>query len=226
MLKELLKEFNLTNNQLTKLNKMREICLSFNQHTNLTSIKDEKEFNIKHILDSLSILKFHNLDGKKILDVGSGGGFPGLVLAIVLEKSNIVMLDSNNKKIKYIQFAIEELSLKNATTIYARVEEANIRESFDIVVSRAVAPMNILLEILSFASKIGGKIILLKGNNLDKEMPSDWKKISDLGISFDVNKSFILENNIERKIISFCKTKETNKNYPRSFSIIKSNPIY
>ena len=135
MLKELLKDYNISEEKIAKLNELREFCLEYNKHTNLTSITDEHEFNVKHTLDSVSILKYHELDNKKILDVGSGGGFPGLVLAILLDDSNITMLDSNNKKTKYIDEAIAHLGLTNASTINARIEEANLEEKFDITLS-------------------------------------------------------------------------------------------
>ncbi len=227
MLKELLKYFNLTDKQLDKLNKLREVCLEYNKHTNLTSITNEEDFNIKHILDSISIIKFFELNNKKILDVGSGGGFAGLVLALVLEDSNIIMLDSNNKKTKYIDYAINELGLTNASTINARVEEANIYEAFDITLSRAVAAQNILLEITASTIKVGGMGIYYKGTNLDDEINTDWKNVeSKLGLSFNKIDDFDLDEETTRKFISFDKIKSTDKEYPRHYSQIKKKPIY
>lgn len=227
MLKELLKDFNLSEQKLNKLNKLREVVLEYNQHTNLTSIKDEKEFNVKHILDSLSILKFHNLKGKNILDVGSGGGFPGLALAIVLDDSIVTMLDSNNKKIQFIDHAINELNLNNAKTIHSRVEEVDINEKFDVVVSRAVASLNILLEITSFASKIGGSLIYYKGSNAGLELTSDWSKVKRLlGIELNSDNIFKLDGETDRRIIEFLKISRTHGSYPRVYSQIKKDPIY
>ncbi len=227
MLKEILKEFDLSDEKINQLNKLREVCLEYNTHTNLTSITDEREFNIKHILDSLSVLKFHDLNGKKILDVGSGGGFPGLVFAIVLDDSEITMLDSNNKKTKYIDHAISELGLKNATTINSRVEEAGLKETYDVTVSRAVAALNILLEITADTVKIGGKAICYKGSNISEEMPNNWVEVENwLGLQFEKNESFEIENEVERKIISFNKIKSTKEGYPRHYSQIKKKPIF
>lgn len=227
MLKELLIDFNLSNEKIEKLNELRRVCLEYNKHTNLTSITDEYEFNVKHILDSLSILKFHNLNNKKILDVGSGGGFPGLVLAIVLEDSEITMLDSNNKKTKYIDFAISELEINNAKTINARVEEFDLKEKFDITVSRAVASLNILLEITANTIAIDGKGIYYKGSNLEDESTKNWGLVKEkLGLSFLSVDSFLLNEDTERRIISFEKIKSTNEEYPRHYSKIKKKPIF
>ncbi len=227
MLKELLKDFNLSDEKVEQLNKLREVCLEYNKHTNLTSITNEEEFNIKHILDSMSILKFHNLNGKKILDVGSGGGFPGLVLAIILDDSEIVMLDSNNKKTKYIDFAISELELTNASTINKRVEEAGLTEKFDVTVSRAVAALNVLLEITADTIKKDGIGIYYKGSNLDEELPREWINVNNkLGLTLNSDDSLILEGEAERRIISFIKTATTKEGYPRHYSQIKKKPIF
>lgn len=227
MLKNLLKNFNLDEKNISKLDLLREIILDYNKHTNLTSILNEKEFNVKHILDSLSVLNFFELNGKKILDVGSGGGFPGLVLAIVLKDSEITMLDSNNKKIQFINYAIDKLKLKNAKTIYSRVEESEISEKYDVVVSRAVASLNILLEITSFASKIGGQLIYYKGSNAGLELTSDWDKVKELlGVEFISDNLFKLDHNTERRLIEFKKVKSTFEGYPRTYSHIKKDPIY
>ncbi len=227
MLKELLKEFNLTDTKIEQLNKLRKVCLEYNKHTNLTSITDEEEFNYKHILDSISIIKFYELNNSKILDVGSGGGFPGLVLAIVLEDSEIVMLDSNNKKTKYIDHAIKELGLTNASTINARVEEVDLKEKFDFTISRAVAALNILLEITANTIKINGKGIYYKGSNLQDELPEHWDSVNKkLGLEYLKIDEFNLDNETNRTFISFEKKNPTGKEYPRLYSQIKKTPIY
>ncbi len=226
MLKKLLKDFNLNSKQLEQLNELRDLCLEYNKHTNLTSIREENEFNVKHILDSLSVLKFRNMNNKNILDVGSGGGFPGLVLAIALPNSHITMLDSSNKKIEYIKYAIRKLNIKNASTIHSRVEDSNTNEKFDIVVSRAVSALNILLEITAFSVRINGELILYKGSNIDAELPKDWNIISKLGLSFNEIYNFELDKKTIRKIIFFTKKKSTNILYPRAYSTIKKMPIF
>lgn len=227
MLKELLKKYNLDNEKIDLLNQLREIVLEYNQHTNLTSLKDEEEFNIKHILDSLSILDFYDLDSKSILDVGSGGGFPGLALSIVLPNSEITMIDSNNKKIEFIDRAIKKLNLSNSSTIYSRVETADIDSKFDVVISRAVAPLNILLEITFFASKKDGKLIYYKGINLKDELPNKWNNVEDkLGIEFEKIEEFNLDKELKRTFISFKKIKDIKNFKKREYSHIKKTPIF
>lgn len=227
MLRELLRDFDLNEEQINKLNKLREICIEYNKHVNLTSIVKENEFNIKHILDSMSILNFFDLNQKKIIDVGSGGGFPGLVIAIIFPESEIIMLDSNNKKIKYIDFAIKKLKLRNASTIKGRIEEQRINELYDIVLSRAVAPLNILLEITANTCRIGGYLIYYKGDKLQNELPNQWNFIEkELGIKFNKQNDFKLDDSTIRKIISFKKIKSTRNIYPRDYAVIKKSPLY
>lgn len=227
MLKEILEKYNLNEEQLIKLNNLRDIVLEHNKHTNLTSITNVKEFNIKHILDSISIIDFFDLRNKNILDVGVGGGFPGLVLAIVLPSSNITMLDSNNKKIQFVKEAGEKLKLNNISTIYSRVEEAKIDEKYDCVVSRAVASLNVLLEITSSALQVQGTLIFYKGSNLNDELPKNWNIVqNELGLEFDNIQSFNLTKDIERSFISFKKINKTKQKYPRLYSTIKHTPLY
>ncbi len=227
MLKELLKEFNFTDSKIEKLNKLREICLEYNKHTNLTSIEDEEQFNIKHILDSLSILRYYELNNMKILDVGSGGGFPGLVLSIVLEDSEVTMIDSNNKKVEYIEFAIKELGLTNSKAVHNRIEDAGMHEGYDVVVSRAVASLNILLEITADPIKVGGKSIFYKGSNIESEITNNWEQVNKkLGLELNTIDKFSLIDENDRCFLSFNKVKSTNGDYPRNYSQIKKKPIF
>ncbi len=167
------------------------------------------------------------MNNKKILDVGSGGGFPGLVLAIVLDDSEVVMLDSNNKKTKYIDHAIKELGLTNASTINARVEEVDLKEKFDFTISRAVAALNILLEITANTVKLNGNAIYYKGSNLQDELPEHWDSVNNkLGLEYLKVDEFKLDEDTNRTFISFEKTKSTGKEYPRLYSQIKKSPLY
>lgn len=225
MLEILLKEFNLSNEKIEKLKKMKKICLEYNKNVNLTSIIDEGEFDIKHILDSIFILKFYDLNNKKIIDVGTGGGFPGLILAIVLDNCEVHLLDSNTKKINYINFIINELNLKNVKTINERSENLLNIEKYDVVVSRAVATLNILLEITFHLVDKGGLLIFYKGKNILNEFPNDWNVIEKkIGILFDKKHSYILNNEVTRNLISF--KKERNLDFSRPYSKIKNNPLW
>lgn len=227
MLKNLLKEYKLNDKQIDLLNQLRGLVTEYNKHTNITSIIEEKEFNEKHILDSISIVKFYDLENKTILDVGSGGGLPGLVLAIVVPSSKITMLDSNNKKIEFINYAIKELELKNSSTIYSRIEVSDTVEKYDIVLSRAVSPLNILLEITSPSVKVNGELIYYKGINLEQELPKKWEIVKEkLGIDFIEINTFNLNDSTIRKFISFKKINSKRKTQIRDFSQIKKKPIF
>ncbi|NQX83485.1 MAG: 16S rRNA (guanine(527)-N(7))-methyltransferase RsmG, partial [Mycoplasmataceae bacterium] len=186
---------------------------------------NEKEFNLKHILDSIEIIKHYDLKNKSIIDVGSGGGFPGLVLAIVLDKSKLILIDSNKKKIDYINFVVKELGLNNVKTINNRVEEINFKA--DVVVSRAVAPLNILLEITHHLVNKKGYLIFYKGSNVKKELPINMIKIeNELSIKFIENKEYILDDMVKRSFICFEKNIIIKKREVRTFSQIKTIPLY
>lgn len=224
MLEKILKEFNIETKKIEKLNKLRELVIEYNKHTNLTSITDIEEFNIKHILDSIYISKYYQLDNKNILDLGSGGGFPGLVLAIIYDSSKVKMLDSNKKKTDFVDFAISELNLKNAKTIHSRAEEYK-NELFDIVVSRAVAPLNVLIEISSNLVEVNGKVIFYKGSNIDVELPKSWKNFNtNLGLYFDKQINYQIREN-KRTFISLVKKNKNKEGYPRMYGQIKKSPI-
>ncbi len=227
-MKNLIKEYNLSEIQYDLLDKLINLALEYNQHTNITAIKTKKEFWDRQIADSLIVFKTQNLRDKNILDVGTGGGFPGLVLAIAVPGSDFTLLDSNNKKTNFITHAIAKLNLKNVEVIMGRIEEMteDFWEEFDITVSRAVAPLNILLELTAYTVCVGGKLILWKGSNLDDEIPLEWSSIKPLGIVKDKRMQYNLEDKIERNLIVFQKIDSTNKEYPREYVQIKSNPIY
>ena len=224
MLKEFLEKKSLIE-YYEKLIQLRDLTLEYNKTTNLTAIRNPEEFDLKNIIDSLLPVEEFDFDEKTILDVGTGGGFPGLVLAIIFPKSKFYLLDSNNKKIKWIDYAINELNISNVETIYGRVEDIDTQQ-FDVVVSRAVASLPILLEIVSPKIKLGGKALFYKGVNLEQETPEDWNKISPLGLV----KKEIFEKKLDietnRTFIVFEKEKETKKEYPRMYSQIKKKPIY
>ena len=134
---------------LDQFQKYYDFLIEYNTHTNLTRIVEHDEVMIKHFLDSLLISKIASLDGKNILDIGSGAGFPGIPMKIISKNSNITMLDSNNKKTKFLNELILKLGLKDASAILDRAEDLvkTKRESFDLVTARAVARLNILVEL-------------------------------------------------------------------------------
>ena len=157
---------NLTEEQIDKLDEYANFLLEYNQYTNLTAIKTKEEVYLKHFYDSLTLIKIANLTEGKLLDVGTGAGFPGLVLAIAFPKLEVTLLDSNNKKIAFLDECIQKLKISNATTVYDRAENytRTHREQFDFVTSRAVAELRILLELNIPALKINGEFLVMKAN--------------------------------------------------------------
>ncbi len=207
----------------------RTFLLDYNKHTNLTAITDLEEFNLKHLQDALQLFEVAILKNKSLLDIGSGGGIPGLVFAIVEPTCKVTMIDSNNKKTKFLESAIVFLKLTNVSVINQRIEnlKAELAGKFDVVTARAVAPTNILLELSAFSCKIEGKLIFYKGNNALIELPANEDIVNqELGIKFEKQFSYQLGENLIRNLIIFKKFKETKPKYPRDYAQIKKNPLY
>lgn len=207
---------------------MQEI-IEWNKNINLTAITEEKDIIQKHFVDSLTILKYTN-NNDKIIDVGTGAGFPGIPLKISNETLNITLLDSLNKRILFLNNIIEKIELKNIKTIHSRVEDSatdmQYREQYDIATSRAVAQLNVLLEYLLPLVKIGGKCICMKGGNIEEELNASKNALNILGGRISKIDTFELPNSdIKRNIIIVEKIKNTPKNYPRKAGIPSKKPL-
>ena len=218
----------LTQNQLNQLNEYYNLLIEYNKVMNLTGIVDKEEVYLKHFYDSLTLIKIIDLTKIETLcDIGTGAGFPGLVLKIVFPNLKVTLLDSLNKRINFLNTVIKELKLENIETIHARAEEyakENI-EKFDITTARAVAHTSILLEYAIPMTKINGYFIPLKAN-----MTEELNEISNALKELNV----ILENKIEfelpiekskRCIIKFKKILKTDKKYPRKYNEIKNKKL-
>ncbi len=213
---------NVPNEKIEKINSFKELFLEYNKTTNLSSIRDPNEFDIKNILDSLGIIEYIDFDNKDVLDIGTGGGFPGFLLAILFPNSTFYLNDSNNKKIKWIEFAKEELNIKNIVTLNERVEELKkYEEFFDLIVTRAVAKIPVVLEISSYLCKTNGEIIFYKGINYSSELCNDDLIQEELGMKFLNIYEWDLNEEYKRYFIVYKKIKRTKKEYPRDFSKIK-----
>lgn len=206
---------------------MKEI-LEWNNKINLTAIKDEKEFVIKHFVDSLTIIDMIPADSN-IIDVGTGAGFPGIPLKIVYDNLNITLLDSVNKKIMVLDDIINKLNLNNIETIHSRVEDIahldDYREKYDYATSRAVSNLTTLVEYLLPLVKIGGKVICMKGPNYEKEIEDSRNAIKILGGKVEQIKSIYLEDELERNIIIISKIKSSPNKYPRSSGLPLKKPL-
>lgn len=222
-----LKELNITitNENLLKLEQYKEFLIEYNKHTNLTAIKDENSIYLKHFYDSLTINEYIK-EQMNILDIGTGAGFPGMVLAIFNPTSHFVLLDSNNKKTSFLKLLKEKLNLPNVEIVNIRAEEyvRNNFETFDIVTSRAVAELRILAELSIPALKINGLFIPLK-SNIEKEEELFNKSLKVLNGKVITKKEFYLPiENSKRTILVIEHFKSTNNIYPRHYDkIIKKN---
>lgn len=230
MLKEL-KELNivLSEIQLNQFYKYMNILIEWNKVMNLTSIVEPNEIIIKHFVDSLTILKYIKKKDK-IIDVGTGAGFPGIPIKIAFPETNVTLLDSLNKRIKFLDEVIKELKLKNIQTVHGRVEDygkdEKNREKYDISLARAVAPLNILLEYLIPLAKVNGACLCMKGANVEEEIKSSINAINILdGRLVDTEEFCIPNTDMKRKIIYIKKIKETKKKYPRKAGIPSKEPL-
>lgn len=232
-LKEILDkaDLNLTEKQIQDLERFKSLVLEWNKKFNLTSITESDDFNMKHLLDSLYLLKSEELlNGKNIVDVGTGGGFPGIPLKIALPESNFTLVDSTNKKIRFLNTAIEELNLKKITPIHSRSEELardeSYRDFFDICLSRAVASLDTLVEWCLPLVKPGGYFIAMKGSRAEEEVREAKNAIKELkGIVFRQKSYTLSENDHERQMVVIKKIDRTPEKYPRPAGKARTNPL-
>ena len=215
----------LTSEQEKQLEKYYEMLIETNKYTNLTRITKKEEVYLKHFYDSLTIVKEIDLtQNLSIIDIGTGAGFPGLVLKIAFPNLKITLLDSLNKRIEFLNQVIKELNLKNIKTIHSRIEDYK-EEQFDIITSRAVAKTNILLELSCQLLKTNGYFIFLKGD-IDQELKESQRAIATLHLKLINKESFYLPvEHSKRSIVKIQKIKDISKKYPRNFTQIKKNPL-
>lgn len=217
----------ITDVKLQQLEKYYELLIEYNKVMNLTGITEKKEVYLKHFYDSLTISKIIDLNKEKNLcDLGSGAGFPGIVLKIFYPNLKIVLIDSLNKRINFLNKVIESLELKNIEAIHTRIEEYSKKntEKFDVVTARAVAPLNILLELGISSVKVGKYFIAMKGNI--KNEPSYSSSLIKLNCVQDNIIEFELPvENSKRSLIKIVKQKPTPKLFPRKYNDIKKKPL-
>ena len=219
----------LNEEMLEKLYNYKNLVIEWNEKINLTAITDDLEFCVKHFVDSLTINKYIE-PGKTIIDIGTGAGFPGIPIKIVNNDNKVVLFDSLNKRLKVLEDIIEKIDLKNIETLHGRAEETfknkNYREKYDIATSRAVAALNVLVELMLPAVKVGGICICMKGNNAETEIEEAKKAIKELGGEIiKVEKLILPELSLERNIIIIKKVKQTSNKYPRKPGTPQKEPI-
>lgn len=213
---------------IEKFYKYMQLLLEWNEKINLTTIVEPEQIIVKHFLDSLTIKKYIE-DEKNIIDVGTGAGFPGMPLAIE-KNNNVTLLDSLNKRINFLNDVKEKIGLENVVTVHSRAEDAakdkKYRECFDYAVSRAVAPMNVLLEYLLPFVKVGGKVICMKGPNVKEEMDNSEKVAKILGGKIEkIEELEIPEIDMKRTVVIVKKIEKTSSKYPRKAGTPSKEPL-
>lgn len=221
----------LSEKQLQQFQRYYELLIEWNEKINLTAITEPQEVAVKHFIDSVSAWDEKRFEGtKSIIDVGTGAGFPGIPLKIFQPQLKLVLLDSLNKRIKFLQTVVDELQLDNVECIHARAEEGaknpKLRENFDIAVSRAVARLPVLAEYCIPFVKVGGTFAALKGMKFAEEAEEGKKALQILGGSEPVSVEKKLPGlDDKRAVIYVKKIKSTPKKYPRKAGTPDKDPL-
>lgn len=212
-----------------RLVRFYDLLIYTNKYINLTRITDFKEYVEKHIIDSLEVIHYLSTDNvEKCIDIGSGGGFPGLPLAIIYPHIHVVLVDSVGKKVNFINDVVNQLELKNAIGVHARAEDLarnrDYREQFDLCTSRAVARFSALSELCLPFLKIGGFFAAYKSGDSAPEIQEGQKAVRVLGGKIESINDFRL-NDMGRSIVVVRKVKKTPNLYPRRAGTPVKNPI-
>lgn len=202
--------------------------LEKNKVMNLTAITDEADFARLHLLDSAALLNVADFRGKRVVDVGTGAGFPGVPLRILCPDVRMTLLDSTGKRIDFLRETCDALGLTDVDCVHERAEEfaAEHRESFDLATSRAVAALPILCELCLPLIKVGGQFLAMKSARSDEELDSAMDAITTLGGRLaDVADYAIPGSDVTHRVIVIDKVDRTPKQYPRQFGKMKKSPL-
>lgn len=236
-MREILKEafskedFSATETQLIQFENYYKLLIEWNQKINLTAIEEPHEVAYKHFVDSLFLMRItDNLGGKKLIDVGTGAGFPGIPVKIMESELELTLFDSLNKRILFLQEVCSALQLNQVSCVHGRAEDfgANpeYRGKYDIATARAVAKMPVLMEYCLPFVKKGGVFIALKGPELEKELKESQRALKELGGKVvDVQQFTLDEGRYSRNIAVIEKTGDTPKKYPRKAGTPSKNPL-
>lgn len=215
--------------QFSQFENYEKELLEWNKNINLTAITEDKDIFIKHFVDSCTILKYIN-DNAKVIDVGTGAGFPGIPIKIINPTISLTLLDSLNKRINFLNAVCEKLDLENVNLIHSRAEDGahdnSLREQFDIVTARAVANLSTLSEYCLPFVNIGGKFICMKAGNASDEIENAKYAINKLGGRIEIIDEFELPViNDKRTIIVISKINNTPKLFPRKAGTPSKEPL-
>ena len=221
----------LTDEQLGRFSGFTDLLLEWNQRMNLTGITEPAEIAVRHFLDSLTLtLVVPRFDGLRLIDVGTGAGFPGLVIAIMFPDAHVTLLDSTGKKLRFAEHVCDALGVGNARTLHARAEEAGKqkphREVYDVVTARAVARMPALMEYTLPLAKIGGQVIAMRGTEAYDESNRAARAISELGGElFAIEDIQLPTLSNPRHLVVIDKIAATPRRYPRNAGTPERQPI-
>lgn len=220
--------YELTDKQIDQFETYANFLLEYNSHTNLTAIKEKEQVYLKHFFDSITIIKSYDFNTvNNLIDIGTGAGFPGMVIKILYPNIEVTLLDSNNKKINFLKELSKKINLENITFCHERAEEycTKHRETFDIVTARAVSNMTLLTEICMPFVKENGYFIPLKGSNTDEITESEFA-IKTLGGKIEEIINFKLPyEESGRNIVKIKKVSKTPLQYPRRYDKIMKKPL-
>lgn len=211
-----------------KLYQFMNLILEWNEKINVTAIRDEKMFIVKHFIDSLIIGKLLG-NTKNVLDIGTGGGFPGIPLKIYYPEKNFTLIDSVNKKVTVVNDVIDKLGLSTIEALHIRAEDlarnVRYREQFGVVVTRAVSKLSTIVEYMLPFTEMGGRAICMKGPNAEQEIFEAKAAILKLGGEIEKVEKMCINNEFERNIIVIKKVKKTEEKYPRGQGKPAKEPI-
>lgn len=216
--------------QLEQFQTYYEMLIDTNKVMNLTSITEKEDVVYKHFIDSIALKSYIDISDSKVIDIGTGAGFPGIPLAIIYSSTDFTLLDSLNKRIQFLNRVVEECKLDNVETVHSRAEDLGhneaYREQYDYCVSRAVANMSVLLEYCIPFVKKGGKFISYKSEKADNEIVQSTNAQKKLSCEYSTTYSFYIpKTDISRKFVVFNKIGYLSKAYPRQAGKPKKNPL-
>ena len=222
-------EINLSEEDVNKFIKYKDMLKEWNEKINLTAITESESIAVKHFIDSLSVLKFCKIEkNSKLIDIGTGAGFPGVPIKIVNKEVKLTLLDSLNKRLVFLNELVKELGL-NAEIIHSRAEDGArnnlLREKFDFAISRAVAPLNVLAEYCLPYVKLSGKFVAMKGPEYEEDLKNAENAIKLLGGEVESINKVQLPDKSKRTIIIIKKIDLTNEKYPRKGTKISKKPL-
>ena len=223
-----LAQLGLSDHAVPQLEAYASLLLEKNKVMNLTAITAPQEVATLHLLDCAALLTMADLRGKRAIDVGTGAGFPGMVLAILTPAAHFTLLDSLGKRVDFLQEVCRELHLQNVTCVHARAEEfaGAHRESYDVAVSRAVAQLNVLCELTLPLVKVGGIFAAMKSVSSDEEIRAARSAAAQLGGQIAASTDYTVpETDVVHRIVDIQKVRPTPQQFPRAFARIKKAPL-